>query len=173
MLLVQVANIYIGVSRVVLGRTGELTTLLRTTVTMQNDHENCVLRGRVITQNLYMCTLNSLTLISYYSILWHHSIIRSGQFMETLTKLNWITSWSSISKECIPERGKAFAWWLKELKVTEFLSCHHSLVTDDQTICKCKEPMIGLLKWLGLLHQFLSILLCEESIITKNHFLWF
>lgn len=46
MLLVQVANIYIGVSRVVLGRTGELTTLLRTTVTMQNDHENCVLRGK-------------------------------------------------------------------------------------------------------------------------------
>lgn len=78
MLLVQVANIYIGVSRVVLGRTGELTTLLRTTVTMQNDHENCVLREGVITQNLYMCTLNSLTLISYYSILWHHSIIRIG-----------------------------------------------------------------------------------------------
>ena len=69
MLLVQVVNIYVGLSRVVLGRTGELITLLRTTVTMQNDHENFVLREGAITQNLYMCTLNSLTLNSYSSIL--------------------------------------------------------------------------------------------------------
>lgn len=140
---------------------------------MQNDHENFVLREGAITQNLCMCTLNFLTLNSYYSILWHHPLIRIGKFMATLKNLNWINSWSSISKESITERRKTFAWWLKEPKVTEFLSCHCSLVTDDQTICKCKEPMIGLLKSKDLLNQFLSILLNEESIITKNHFLRF
>ena len=50
MLLAQVANIYIGLGRMVLGRTGELITLLRTTMTMQNDHENFVLREGAITQ---------------------------------------------------------------------------------------------------------------------------
>ena len=140
---------------------------------MQNDHENFVLREGAITQNLYMCTLNFLTLNSYYSILWHYPIIRIGAFMATLKNLNWINSWSSISKGSITERWKIFAWWLKEPKVAEFLSCHHSLVTDDQTIYKCKEPMIGLLKSKDLLNQFLSILLNEESIITKNHFLRF